>query len=287
MRVAISAESTIDLPKALLAEWDIHTVPFTIMMGQDTYLDGEIEPTKVFEYADKTGNLAKTSAVNIFQFKEHFKTLLSKYDAVVHVSISSKISSAYQNAVSASKDFENVYVIDSLSLSTGIALLAIYGRKLASKGYEAKEIYEKLLARVPADQASFSLESVNYLYKGGRCSALAMLGANLLRIKPEIYVKDGAMIAGKKYRGPMKKVVMSYVNDTLEAFDNPDLEQVFITYSTAPEEVLVAVEARLKEVGFKRINKTHAGGTISAYCGPHCLGILYFNDGAHPIEVKE
>ena len=95
------------------------------------------------------------------------------------------------------------------------------------------------------------------------------------------------MIAGKKYKGPMKKVVMSYVNDTLEAFANPDLEQVFITYSTAPDEVLEAVEDRLKEVGFKRIDKTHAGGTVSAYCGPHCLGILYFNDGAHPIEVKE
>jgi DegV family protein with EDD domain len=284
MRVAISAESTIDLPKDLLAEWDIHTVPFTIMMGNDTYLDGEIEPTKLFEYADKSGKLAKTSAVNVFQFKEHFASLLKEYDAIVHVSLSSKISSAYQNAVTAAKGKDNVFVIDSLSLSTGIALLAIYGRKLASKGYEAKEIYEKLLARVPADQASFSLESVNYLYKGGRCSALAMLGANILRIKPEIYVKDGGMIAGKKYKGPMKKVVMSYVNDTLEAFANPDLEQVFITYSTAPEEVLSAVKERLEKAGFKRIDFTTAGGTISCHCGPHCLGILYMNDGPHPIK---
>ena len=223
MRIAISAESTIDLPKFLLQEWDIHTVPFTIIMGEETYFDGDIEPKKLFEYADKTGSLARTSAVNEFQFSEHFGNLLKQYDAVVHISLSSKISSAYCNAVNASKKFKDVYVIDSLSLSTGIALLAIYGRKLASSGYGAKEIYDRLLSRVKADQASFSLESVNYLYKGGRCSALARLGANILGIKPEIYVKDGAMIAGKKYRGPMKKVVMSYVDDTLKAFPNPDL----------------------------------------------------------------
>ncbi|MBP5091622.1 MAG: DegV family protein [Bacilli bacterium] len=287
MRIAISAESTIDLPKSLLNEWDIHTVPFTIIMGEETFFDGEIEPNKLFEYADRTGSLAKTSAVNTFQFEGHFKSLLEEYDAIVHISLSSKISSAYQNAAAASQKFANVYVIDSLSLSTGIALLAIYARKLASAGYEAKEVYAKTLERVPFDQASFSLESVNYLYKGGRCSALAMLGANLLRIKPEIYVKDGGMIAGKKYRGSMKKVVLSYVNDALEAFKNPDLEQVFITYSTAPDEVVEAVEARLKEVGFKRIDKTHAGGTVSAYCGPHCLGILFINDGEHPIKEKK
>jgi DegV family protein with EDD domain len=280
MRIAITAESTIDLPKELLQEFDIRTIPFTIVMGEEAKLDGEFPVSELFEFTDKTGQLPRTSAVNEFQYEEFFGNILKEYDEIVHISLSSEISSACANAKSvAAKNPEKIHVIDSRSLSTGIALLAMAARDYANKGHSAKEIVEMVEKRVPHDQASFSLESVNYLYKGGRCSLLSMIGANVLRIKPEIYVRDGKMYPGKKYRGPMKKVVLDYVEDTLNEFNTPDLSRVFITYSTAPDEVVEAVEERLKKAGFQRIMRTTAGGTISCHCGPHCLGILYINDG--------
>lgn len=280
MRIAITAESTIDLPKELLQEFDIRTIPFTIVMGEESKLDGEFPVSELFEYTEKTGKLPRTSAVNEFQFEEFFNEILKEYDEIVHVSLSSEISSACANAKTVSKKYNGrVHVIDSRSLSTGIALLAMAARDYANEGKSAKEIVDLVERRIPHDQASFSLESVNNLYKGGRCSLLSMIGANVLRIKPEIYVRDGKMYPGKKYRGPMKKVVLDYVEDTLAEFNTPDLSRVFITYSTAPQDVLDAVKARLEKEGFKRIMLTTAGGTISCHCGPHCLGILYINDG--------
>ncbi len=281
MRIAISAESTIDLPKNILNEYDIHTLPFTLIMGDSSALDGEILPEKLFEFTDKTGILPKTSAVNEYQYFEHFKALKEAgYDAIIHFALSSAISSAYSNAVKASQNFENTYIIDTKSLSTGIALLAINARELANCNLSAEEVYNKSLERVKSVQASFSLESVNYLYKGGRCSMLAMLGANILHLKPEILVntETGAMSAGKKYRGSMMKVVLDYVDNTLAKFNTPDLKRVFITYSTAPDDVVEAVKTKLLNYGFKEVIPTHAGGTISCHCGPHCLGILYIND---------
>lgn len=280
MKIAISAESTIDLPKEVLAEFGIRTVPFTLVMDDTTALDGEVHAEDLFAFVEKTGKLPKTSAVNEFQYEEFFQKLLNEgYDAIIHFSLSSKISSACNNAILASKKFKNVYVIDTLALSTAIAVQAIFGRKLADKGYSPEEIVEKVKARIPNVQTSFVLETVNYLYKGGRCSALAKLGANLLHIKPKIIMKDGSMTSTKKYRGNMMKVVMDYVEDTLKESKNIDHDLVFITSSSAPDDVVEAVRARLEKEGFRRIVPTHAGATITCHCGPHTLGILYYDDG--------
>ncbi len=287
MNIAITAETTIDLTPELLKEFDIRTIPFTLILGEKELKDGEVPPEELFAFTDKTGKLPRTSAINQFQYEEFFREQLKDRDQIVHFALSSKISSACSQAIAASEEDEfkgKVFVVDTLSLSTGIALLAIYGSKLARIGKTGEEIAKACEERVPFDQASFSLESVNYLYKGGRCSMLSMLGANILKIKPEIFVKEGSMVAGAKYRGPMMKVVMDYVEDTLKLFPNPDKELAFITYSTAPDDVVAAVKERLLKVGFKRIETTHAGGTISCHCGPHCLGILYLNDGDHPLD---
>ena len=287
MNICISAETTIDMPKSMLEEFDIKTIPFALVLGGERGLDGEITPEDLFAYTDRTGELPRTAAINTYQYTEYFKELLKNYDYVIHIALSSGISSACNNAIAASHDEEvdgKVTIIDSQVLSTGIGLLAIYARKLARAGKSPEEIVAAVEKRVPYGQTSFSLESVNYLYKGGRCSMLQMLGANVLRLKPEIYVKDGKMVSGAKYRGPMKKVVMEYVEDVLKLFPNPDLEEVFLTYSTAPEDVVKAVHERLEKVGFKSIRVTTAGATISCHCGPHCLGILYINDGPHPID---
>lgn len=288
MKIAISSDSSIDLTKEQRERFDIRIVPFTLIMGEEQGFDGEITPEALFKYTKETGKLPHTAAVNEFQMEEHFENLLKEFDHVIHFDISSDLSSAYKNACLAAEKFEGkVTVIDSRVLSTGIALLAIYARRLVDAGYEPKEIEKLVKERIPYDQTSFVLESVDHLYKGGRCSALAMLGANLLKLRPEIIMKDGKLGPGAKLRGPMKKFVAEYIKDTLKSFDNPDPETVFITYSTCEDKsILEEAEATLKANGFKEVLFSTAGGTVSTHCGPHCLGILYLNDGPHPIEER-
>ena len=279
MRIAISAESTIDLPKELLEKYHIHTLPFTVLMGDIKALDGQISPEEIFTYVNKNKVLPKTSAVNTYQFEEHFNNLLKDYDYIIHFSLSSKISSAYANANIVASDNPNIKIIDSESLSTGIALEAIYASMLVDKGMEFNDVVNHVLSRVSYVQASFILERLDYLYMGGRCNALQLFGANLLRLHPQIIVQNGKMVVGKKYRGKMEANTLRYVLDTLDRFNNPDKELVFITYSTAKVETVEAIKTILKERGFRNIYATRAGCTISSHCGDGCLGILYINDG--------
>ena len=279
MKIAISAESTVDLPKDLLEKYDIRTIPFTVLLGEKEGVDGELTPTEIFEYVDKTSVLPKTCAVNEYQYEEYFKELLREYDAIVHVSLSESISSACANASLVAGKMHNVYVVNSKSLSTGIALLCIYGRELANQGLKASEIAKALRNRTKAVQASFVINTVEYLYKGGRCSSLQRLGVNLLRLKPQILVTDGKMGSGKKYRGKNRQVIEQYCYDTLEKFNTPDKSICFVTHSSASPDMVEAAEAIVKKAGFKTVYTTLAGATISSHCGPKTLGILYFNDG--------
>ncbi|MCQ2795459.1 MAG: DegV family protein [Bacilli bacterium] len=281
MKIVISAESTIDLTKELLDKFDIHIVPFSVILGDEAKLDGELSNQQLFNYVKEHNQLPKTSAVNQFQYEEHFKTLLNSYDAVIHITLSSEISSAYRNAVMVSEQFKDkVFVIDSRSLSTGIALLALHARKLADQGLAPDDIVNQVKERIPHVQASFVIQSVDYLYKGGRCSKLAMFGANLFHICPQIVVSDGKMDAGKKFRGKYFDVVSQYVDETLEEFNNPDLENVFITFPSLDDEANIVnmVKDKLVKRGFKNIYVTYAGGTIASHCGPNTIGILYFNN---------
>lgn len=279
MKIALSAESTIDMPASLLTEYGIHTTPFTILLGDEAKLDGEVPVPEIIEYVNTHKILPKTSAVNQFQYKEHFDNLLKDYDAVIHFSLSSEISVACHNAKTCAKDYDNVFVIDTRTLSTGIGLLAIYASKLIKQGLEPNEIVEKCEKRIPSLQVSFILERLDYLHKGGRCSALSLFGANVLKLRIQILVKDGKMGPANKYRGNMSKCIVNYVNDTLSTFNTPDLEEVFITSTTASEEQIESVKQILTEHGFKHIIVTYAGGTITSHCGENCLGILYLNDG--------
>ena len=279
MKIALSAESTVDFQSDLIKKYDLNITPFTILLGDKCAEDGDITTQEIIEFVNKNNVLPKTSAVNESQYDEFFAKLLKDNDAIIHFTISSEISSAYNNAVNSSKKFKNVYIVDSRSLSTGIGLQVIYARKLIDKGLDIQEIYEKCQKRVPSVQASFILKRLDYLYKGGRCSSLALLGANILKIRPQIIVKDGKMISGKKYRGEYEHNVISYVNDTLEQFNNPDLEEVFITYTTANPDTVAKVKEILSERGFKNIHETNANATITSHCGENTIGILYINDG--------
>jgi len=278
MKIAISAETTIDITPELKERFNINIVPFSIQLGQVSGLDGEITTDQIISYVNEKKVLPKTSAVNEFQYLEHFSKLKKEYDAVIHFSLSSELSLACTNANRAASQFENVFVIDTLSLSTGIALLAFYAKDLVDQGVEVNEIVRLCNERVPFVQASFELKRLDYLYKGGRCSGLTFFGANLLKIRPQIIVKDGKMIPGKKYRGNFNHVVRKYCQDVLEEFDKPDLTRVFITYTTADKEIIDSTIELLQDRGFKEIFVTRAGGTITSHCGEDCLGILYIND---------
>ena len=280
MKICISAESTVDLSKELLKQYNIRTIPFSVLLGETAYFDGDITSQDIFDYVAKTKVLPKTSAINDFQYHEYFQGILNEgYDAVIHISLSSCISAACSQAEKAASKMENVFVIDSQSLSTGIALLTIYARKLADKDVKPEEIVERVKARVPYVQASFVIQTLEYLHKGGRCSGLLRFGAAILRITPQIIVSEGKMAPAKKYFGRKSQVIEAYCKDTLEQFANPDLSVAFVTHTQAtPEMVAVAIDA-LKNRGFKTIYETTAGATITSHCGPQTLGILFINDG--------
>lgn len=280
MKIAITSDSVIDLTKELLEKYDIKLIPVTIILGDDTYDDGVISTDEIFNYVHETGKLPKTSAVNEARYASVFSELLKEYDGVIHFSLSSGISASNMNAVNASKQFDGkVEVIDSLSLSTGVALQAIYARSLTETETDIHVIAEKVRKRTASVQASFVVERLDFLHKGGRCSSLALLGANLLKIRPQIIVKEGKMGSYKKYRGPMPSVIKKYCQDVFEEFNTPDKKVCFITYSSATPEMIQSAKEIVKEHGFETIYETRAGATISCHCGPNTLGILYYNDG--------
>ena len=279
MKIAISTESTNDLSQGLIAKHDIKVIPFQITLGDDAFKDGELPVEELFDKVEETGVLPKTTALNSFEYTEYFEELLKEYDAVVHIALSSGLSSSCGNAFAAANNLKNVYIVDSKNLSTGIGLSVLYAKELANQGVAPEEIQAKVQERTAAVQASFIVERLDYLYKGGRCSAMARFGANLLKIRPRIVVKDGKMGSDKKYRGPMGKVIAKYCEELFEEFSTPDLETVFITYTTATPEMIEAAEIACKNAGFKNIYRTFAGGTIASHCGANTLGVLYFNDG--------
>lgn len=277
-KIAISLDSACDLSKELIEKYDFKIIPFGVNLGDKFFYDGEISPEEIFEYADNNKTLPKTNAVNEEAFKEHFAKILNDYDAIIHFDISSEMSSAYQNAVNASKNFKNVYVVDSRTLSTAISLEAIYAKKLTETMDDPAKIVELVKKRIPNVQASFIIERLDYLYKGGRCSGLALLGANLLKIRPEIEVLNGNMKNTEKFRGKMADCVTKYCRATLEKYNHPDKSVIFITHSVADKELVDAAKAVVSEYGFENVYETTAGCTVSSHCGKNTLGILYIND---------
>lgn len=279
MKIKISAESTVDLSKELIEKFEISTIPLYVRLAEKEFKDGDIPCQNIFDFVKKTKTLPKTSAPNDQNYIDYFSDLLKENDAVIHFSISSEISGSYQHALSASKQLKNVYVIDSRTLSTGIALLCLCATDLAKKDLPIETIVQKVKDRVPSTCVSFILNELNYLYKGGRCNSLQYFGSNLLKIRPQILVKNGSMTSHKKFMGSIDSVFIKYVNSVLEEFNTPDLKNIFITYTTCKPETVEQIKHILTEKGFKNIYITNAGATITSYCGENCLGILFFNDG--------
>ena len=281
MKIKICADSTCDLSPELIEKYDIRIIPLYIVKDGASYADGrEITPQDIYDHVRGGGAMCSTAAVSVADYEAFFTEQRKSCDALIHFHISSEMSSCYQNACIAAQSVENVYPVDSRNLSTGIGQLVISAAEMAAEGtMSAGEIYEAVLAKRDKLDVSFVLDTLEYLRKGGRCSTLAALGANLLSLKPCIEVRGGTMGVGKKYRGTLGKCTVQYVRDRLEGRDDIDLKRIFITDSTGfTQEELDAVEAEVRRCQpFEEILHTHAGCTISNHCGPRCIGILYYH----------
>lgn len=278
MRIRVTVDSTNDLSPELRARYQIAVAPLTINLGDKPYKDlVDIAPADIYRHVDAGGDLPKTAAVNVDEYRALFETCLRDADAVIHVNISSEMSACYQNAVIAAENLP-VYPIDSRNLSTGSALLALRACELAEEGEDAIHIASTLKEQAHLVDASFLVSRLDYLHKGGRCSTVAALGANLLKLRPCIEVRDGKMGVGRKYRGPFVRCLVQYVRDRLEDAPDIDLSRIFITHSGVPDETVEAVRAAISRCRpFNEILVTRAGCTISSHCGEGTLGVLYMH----------
>lgn len=277
--VQITADSTCDLPDVLLEEYGVVRVPLYVNLGEEVYRDGEdVTPRMIFDYFDANQRLATTSAVNVAEYQQYFAPWLESGHEVVHVSISAELSSSYQHASLAAQALEGVYVVDSRNLSTGSGHLVLLAAEMAREGKGGAEIAATLETLKPRVDSSFLVDTLEYLHKGGRCSALAKMGANLLKLKPCIQVRDGSMGVTRKYRGKMHGCLLQYVEDRLADPNPPVKRRVFITGPLANPETVAAIREKLEAAGFEEIIATEAGGVITCHCGPGTIGVLFLRE---------
>lgn len=278
-KIILSADSTCDLDAELKERYHVHYFPLHIILNGKDYMDNvDITPEEVYqEYYDHKV-LPKTSAVNVEEYIEHFRPWVEAGCEVIHINLGHALSSSYQNCCIAASELGHVHVVDSCSLSTGTGLLVVATGKMIAEGLDAETIAEKLRKRASNIHASFVLDTLTFLHAGGRCSSLAALGANMLKLKPCIEVNnhDGSMGVGKKYRGSLDKVLVKYVKDQLSKYADIDTDLLFITHSGISQEYIDAVKKTVAEtMKFKEIHITKASCTISCHCGPNTLGILF------------
>lgn len=277
MNIKITADSTCDLSNELVEKYGITILPLYIIKDGKSYKDGlEITPKDIFDHVKTGGALTSTAAVNVADYIEAFTPLSNEYDAVIHVDISAEFSSCYQNACIAAENFDNVYIIDSRNLSTGSGLIVLRASEMAQAGEAPEDIVKALNALTSKVEASFVIEKLDFLRKGGRCSALAALGANLLSLRPCIEVKDGKMGVGKKYRGKYSACIEKYITERLSDRDDIDYKRIFITHSPSDKEIIDIAHKAVKKLGkFEEILETDAGCTVCSHCGPNTLGVLF------------
>ena len=281
-KIIIASDSTCDLSPELIQRYGIHILPLGVALGERQYTDGvDIDPDFIYAHYEKTGQLPKTSAVNLVDFEDFFAAETAKGNAVVLFTISAEMSSTCNNARLAAENFEDVYVVDTRNLSTGGGLLVVAAAEMAAEGKSAAEIAKVCEGLAPCVDASFIIDSLEFLHKGGRCSALAAFGANMLSLKPCIVVKDGKMGVGKKYRGKFGAVLPKYVSERLGDGSDVIKNHIFVTHAGCEpaiiESCVNAVQAIAPEA---EVHITRAGCTISSHCGRNTLGVLFIRTHA-------
>lgn len=283
MNVKIVADSTCDLSADLIKKYDITIIPLCIVMGENSYFDGiETTPEEIYKWADANKTTPKTAAVTLDNAASLLKPFMDEGREIVFFGISTQMSTTCNvvRLIGEEAGYDKLHVIDSQSLSTGIGLQVLYAARLSMAGESAASIVEKVEKRRSAVSASFVIDTLTYLSRGGRCNSVTALLANTLKLKPEIVVKDGAMIVAKKYRGQLGSVLLKYVKDQEEALLAADKNCVFITHSGCSEDIVAPVKEYLESLSyFENIYVTRAGGVVSSHCGPGTLGVLYYMDG--------
>ncbi len=277
MNIKITSDSTCDLSKELVERNNIGIVSLVIVKDGQSYSDGvNITPADIFAHVAAGGSLCSTAALGVGDYQDHFAKYASEYDGILHINISSEFSSSYQNACIAAEDFDNVRVVDSRNLSTGQGLVVLKACELAKTCDNLDDLKAQLDEFTSRVEASFLLDQLKYMVKGGRCSAVAALGANLLNLKPCIEVKNGKMGVVKKYRGNYAKCLASYVKDRLSGREDLDYGTLFVTRTPVSDDCLQAVADAINECGkFENTYWTEAGCTVSCHCGPGTLGVLF------------
>lgn len=277
MRIKITSDSTCDLLPIQLQDNDISLFALNVIKNGENFKDNvTITTDEIFAHVAAGGNLCTTAAGGPGEYQDFFAPFAAEYDGVLHVSLSSALSASYQNACLAAQEYDNVYVVDSLNLSTGHGLVVLKACELAADCTDLAALQAEVQAFTSRVESSFLVNKLEYLVKGGRCSSVAALGANLLGLKPCIEVKDGKMGVCKKYRGNFTKSLPAYIKDRLEGRTDLDDSLVFITHSPVEDAELAAAKAAVSTYGnFKEVVDTNAGCTISCHCGPGTLGILF------------
>lgn len=281
-KVIITADRTCDINEFLCKKFNVVDIPLHIVFGDESFDDWEtITPEECFDRFKETGELPKTTAISIGEYEDLFKPYIDQGYDIVHLSLGSSLSTTYNSATIAAQSFPGrVFVIDTQNLSTGSGLLVLKACDMRDEGLSASEINDKILQMVDKSHASFILNTLQFLAAGGRCSAIALFGANLLKIRPSIEVDNqnaGAMGVAKKYRGVFNKCVLEYVNDTIAKYDNIDTTRCFVTYSGGGTEYNVEeIKKVVEDMGiFDEIYITRASCVISSHCGPNCIGVLF------------
>ena len=278
--VMITADSTCDLSEELLNRYNVKILPLTILLGEESFLDGaHYTPADMYKRYRADGTLPKTAAPSLQQITEFFTPFLNEGYEIVHLDISSELSSTCNNARIVGSELDGVYVVDSRMLSTGVGLLVIEGAECRDKGMSAAEIAEHLTALTEKVDTSFVLDTLEFMWKGGRCSGVAALGANLLKLKPALEMKDGKLGVYKKYRGSINSVYKQYITERLSG-KKVRPGHVFITESGEIEQsVIDELEALVRQlIPVQEIHHTIAGCTVSSHCGPKTLGVLFINE---------
>ena len=281
-KIIIASDSTCDLSPELIERYGIQILPLGVALGEKQYTDGvDIDPDFIYAHYEKTGQLPKTSAINLADFEDFFNRLTADGSSVIFFTISSEMSSTWHNARLAVEASERAFVVDTRNLSTGGGLLVIAAAEMAEAGMEAADIVAKCNQLAPCVDASFIIDSLEFLYKGGRCSALAAFGANMLSLKPCIVVKDGKMGVGKKYRGKFGAVLPKYVSDRLGDASDVIKGHIFVTHAGCEPAIIDACVEAVKAIAPEaEIHVTRAGCTISSHCGRNTLGVLFIRTHA-------
>lgn len=283
MSIKIISDSTCDLSLELLKKYNISILPLHIVLGEKEFKDGlEISPDEIYRWSAENKEAPKTSAASIADTIDLYKKYLEEYDEIICFSISGQMSTTVNVMKMAVEELEaedRIHIIDSANLSTGEGLLVIEAAIMAAEGKDSKEIIERIEEFKPFVRASFIVDTLTFLHRGGRCSGVAALAGGALKLHPKIIVENGGMKPDKKYRGKMNSAILSYVKDLEAQIQNAKNDRVFITHSGCDEELLQTIYQTINDLDyFKEIHITRAGGVISSHCGPGTLGVIFIEN---------